>query len=119
MGDEMSARFGTSGTYFTKYDQHFGTNPEFSVLNTSGFNGVFPSIQFKARTYAGIDLGKFSADLYWNYIGDYKTGAAAPSRRSPGTPTAIPMAAAMRWKPRTPSTCTSPTTSPSERRSMT
>ena len=37
--------------------------PEFSVLNTSGFNGVFPSIQFKARTSVGIDVGKLSADL--------------------------------------------------------
>ena len=68
----MHARVGTAGTYFTHYDQHFGTNPEFSVLNTSGFNGVFPSIQAKARTYFGVDVAKFSADLYWNWIGDYR-----------------------------------------------
>ena len=42
------------------------------MLNTSGFNGVFPSIQFKARTYVGLDVGKFSADLFWNHIGDYQ-----------------------------------------------
>ena len=72
MGERMQGRFGSSGSYFTKYDQHFGTNPEFSVLNTSGFNGVFPSIRFKARTYAGIDLGKFSADIYWNFIDEYR-----------------------------------------------
>jgi iron complex outermembrane receptor protein len=71
MGERVHGRVGTSGTYFTRYDQHFGTNPEFSVLNTSGFNGVFPSIQAKARTYVGFDFAKFSADLYWNYIGDY------------------------------------------------
>jgi iron complex outermembrane receptor protein len=67
----VKARVGTSGTYFTKFDQNFGENPVFSVLNTSGFNGVFPSIQFKLRTSAGIDLGKLSADLFWNHIGDY------------------------------------------------
>ena len=72
MGDRMHARVGTAGTYFTHYDQQFGTNPEFSVLNTSGFNGVFPSIQAKARTYIGFDIEKFSADLFWNWIGDYR-----------------------------------------------
>ncbi|MEO8018825.1 MAG: TonB-dependent receptor [Pseudomonadota bacterium] len=72
LGDKVSARFGTSGTYFTKYDQHFGANPEFSVLNSSGFNGVFPSIQFKARTSAGVEVGKLAADLFWNHIGSYK-----------------------------------------------
>jgi iron complex outermembrane recepter protein len=72
IGDKVTARFGSNGTYFTKYDQFFGTNPKFSVLNTSGFNGVFPSIQFKARTNAGVDVGKLSADVFWNHIGSYK-----------------------------------------------
>ena len=72
IGDKVTARFGANGTYFTKYDQFFGTNPKFSVLNTSGFNGVFPSIQFKARTNVGVDIGKVSADLFWNHIGSYK-----------------------------------------------
>ena len=72
MGEKASARFGASATYFGRYDQHFGANPEFSVLNTSGFNGVFPSIQFKARTNFGVDVGKLSADVFWNHIGSYK-----------------------------------------------
>jgi iron complex outermembrane receptor protein len=72
LGDRVNARFGSSGTYFTKFDQNFGTNPTFSVLNTSGFNGVFASIQFKARSYVGFDLGKFAADVYWNHVGSYK-----------------------------------------------
>jgi iron complex outermembrane receptor protein len=71
MGEKAKGRVGTSGTYFTKFDQNFGTNPEFSVLNTSGFNGVFPSIQFKMRTSLGFDFGKLSTDLFWNHIGDY------------------------------------------------
>jgi len=71
MGDRVNARVGASGTYFTGYDQFFGTNPSFSVLNTSGFNGVFSSIQKKARSYFGVDVAKFSADVYWNWIGEY------------------------------------------------
>jgi iron complex outermembrane receptor protein len=71
IGEKVHARVGTSGTYFTAFDQHFGANPEFSVLNTSGFNGVFSSIQTKARTNVGFDFGKLSTDLYWNYIGAY------------------------------------------------
>ena len=51
ISDKVNARFGVNGTYFTKYDQNFGANPKFSVLNTSGFNGVFSSVQFKARAY--------------------------------------------------------------------
>jgi len=72
LGERANMRFGVNGTYFTKYDQHFGGNPTFSVLNTSGFNGVFPSIQFKSRAYVGMDVGKLSADLFWNHIGSYK-----------------------------------------------
>ncbi|HET9863980.1 MAG TPA: TonB-dependent receptor [Steroidobacteraceae bacterium] len=71
VGDKVRGRVGTAGTYFTDFDQFFGTNPSFSVLNTSGFNGVFSSIQTKARSYVGFDFGKFSTDLYWNYIGSY------------------------------------------------
>jgi len=72
IGERVRARVGTSGTYFEKFDQHFGANPSFSVLNTSGFNGVFPSIQAKARTNIGFDVGKFSTDLFWNWIGSYQ-----------------------------------------------
>jgi iron complex outermembrane receptor protein len=72
IGEKVRARVGTGGTYFTKFDQNFGTNPKFSVLNTSGFNGVFSSIQFKARTSAGFDVGKLSADVFWNHVGDYR-----------------------------------------------
>lgn len=71
LGDNIDVRVGSSGTYFTKFDQNFGANPTFSVLNTSGFNGVFSSVQFKARSYVGFDIGGFSADLFWNFIDDY------------------------------------------------
>jgi iron complex outermembrane recepter protein len=80
LGERVRARFGSSGTYFTKFDQNFGTNPKFSVLNTSGFNGVFPSIRFKARTHAGFDLGSFSADIFWNHVGSYKNWGGSTVR---------------------------------------
>jgi iron complex outermembrane receptor protein len=80
IGDKVKARFGANGTYFTKYDQYFGANPEFSVLNTSGFNGVFPSIQFKMRGNVGVDVAKLSADLYWNHIGSYKNWGGSTIR---------------------------------------
>ena len=70
IGDKVNARFGASGTHFENFDQNFGENPVFSVLNTSGFNGVFSSVQFKGRAYGGVDVGKFSADLFWNHIGE-------------------------------------------------
>jgi iron complex outermembrane recepter protein len=70
--DGITARFGANSTTFTRFDQNFGTNPVFSVLDSSGFNGVFPSIKFKARTYFGITWGDFSADLFWNHVGSYK-----------------------------------------------
>ncbi len=72
IGDKVNARFGASGTHFENFDQNFGENPVFSVLNTSGFNGVFSSVQFKGRAYGGFDVGKFSADLFWNHIGSYR-----------------------------------------------
>jgi len=72
LGSAVRARVGASGTYFTAFDQNFGDTPTFSVLNTSGFNGVFPSIQFKSRAYFGITWGDFTADLFWNHVGDYK-----------------------------------------------
>ena len=80
IGERVQARFGASGTYFTKFDQNFGPNPKFSVLNTSGFNGVFSSVKFKARAYAGFDLGDFSADLFWNHIGSYKNWGGSTVR---------------------------------------
>ncbi len=72
MGEKVRARVGASGSYFTKYDQNFGDTPTFSVLNTSGFNGVFPSIRFKGRAWAGVETAKFSADLFWNHTGSYR-----------------------------------------------
>jgi iron complex outermembrane receptor protein len=63
---------GLSGTEFTKFDQSFGSGPKYSVLNTAGNNGTFPSLKRKARAYLGWADGPFSARLFANYTGGFR-----------------------------------------------
>ncbi|WCM28932.1 TonB-dependent receptor [Sphingomonas sp. QA11] len=63
---------GLSGTEFTKFDQSFGSGPKYSVLNTAGNNGTFPSLKRKARAYLGWANGPFSARLFANYTGGFR-----------------------------------------------
>ena len=64
---------GESGSYFTKYTQNFGGGTEFDILNTSGFNTTFPSVQFKNRAQVGMSMTNgLSTDLFWNHTGAYK-----------------------------------------------
>ncbi len=65
-------RLGATLTYFTKFDQSIAGSPRFSVLNTTGFNNTFPSIQTQGRADFGWDLQGLSADLFLNYIGAYR-----------------------------------------------
>jgi iron complex outermembrane receptor protein len=62
---------GASATYFTRFMQDFGDEP-FSILNTSGYNSQFPSIQTKGRGQLGWEMGGFSLDLFGNYTGAYR-----------------------------------------------
>ncbi|MEQ8935301.1 MAG: TonB-dependent receptor, partial [Amphiplicatus sp.] len=63
---------GTSITYFTKYDQWIFDKPRFSVLNTSGYNSQFPSVQKRGRAHVGWELGGLSADFFANFTGSYR-----------------------------------------------
>lgn len=63
---------GTGFTYFTKFKQNFGGGTEFSILNTSGYNTTFPSVQFKNRAQLGWSSGGFGADFFWNHTGSYR-----------------------------------------------
>lgn len=63
---------GLSGTEFTKFDQSFGSGPKYSVLNTAGNNGTFPSLKRKARAYLGWANGPFQARLFANYTGGFR-----------------------------------------------
>ena len=63
---------GGSVTYFTKYDQWFFDAPRFSILNTSGFNSQFPSIQTRGRLSLVWDgLGGFEAAAFMIFTGSY------------------------------------------------
>jgi len=64
-------RLGTSGTYYTTYDQNVTGAPTFSTLNTSGYNLQFPSLQVRSRTSFGWDIGSWKVDLFANYTGSY------------------------------------------------
>lgn len=68
---------GLSGTEFTKFDQSFGSGPKYSVLNTAGNNGTFPSLKRKARAYLGWAGGAFSARLFANYTGGFRNWSSS------------------------------------------
>ena len=72
IGSMGTFTIGTALTYFTKFKQNFAGGTDFSILNTSGYNTTFPSIQFKNRAQLGWELGGFSADLFWNHVGGYR-----------------------------------------------
>jgi len=58
-------------TYFMKFDQDFGGN-SFSVLNTSGYNTTFPSIQTQDRLNVGWSSGPVAIDAFANFTGSYR-----------------------------------------------
>lgn len=63
---------GNTLTYFTRFKQSYGTDgQEYSVLNSTGANGVFPSVQLQGRANLGWELGGFNANLFMNYTGAY------------------------------------------------
>lgn len=71
IGDLGTFNIGTAFTYFTKFEQNFGGGTSFSILNTSGYNTTFPSVQFKNRAQIGWSKGGASLDLFWNHVGSY------------------------------------------------
>ncbi|HWI86392.1 MAG TPA: TonB-dependent receptor [Sphingomonas sp.] len=77
IGDLGRFTIGTAFTYFTKFKQNFGGGTDFSILNTSGFNTTFPSVQFKNRAQLGWEMGGFSADLFWNHVGSYRNWSSS------------------------------------------
>lgn len=91
IGDLGRFTIGTAFTYFTKFKQNFGGGTDFSILNTSGYNTTFPSVQFKNRAQLGWAMGGFSADLFWNHVGSYRnwisTSVTPITVNSVGNPT--------------------------------
>jgi iron complex outermembrane receptor protein len=68
----MNFHVNEGGTYFTKYTQNFGGGTDFDILNTSGFNTTFPSVQFRNRLGVGMEKSGLAADVFWNHTGAYK-----------------------------------------------
>ncbi|MEG3149274.1 TonB-dependent receptor [Sphingomonas sp. ZT3P38] len=91
IGDMGNFTVGISGTYFTKFRQNFGGGTDFDILNTSGYNTTFPSVQYKHRAQLGWELGGISADLFWNHTGSYRnwisTSVVPIATNSVGNPT--------------------------------
>jgi iron complex outermembrane receptor protein len=87
MGDFRAA---ASVTYFTKFDQSIAGSPRFDVLNTTGFNNTFPSIQTQGRLNFGWDFGPLAADVFVNFVGSYSnwsgTTVAPITRDANGNP---------------------------------
>jgi len=72
-------------TDFLAFDESLGSGPQFSVLNTSGYNTTFPSIGLQARLSLQWALDAFSAALVTRYVGAYRnwsSGTINPVRVS-------------------------------------
>ena len=83
---------GNSLTYFTRFKQSYGADGlEYSVLNSTGANGVFPSVQLQGRANLGWDYEGLAANLFMNYTGAYHnlggSSVADIDRDAAGNPT--------------------------------
>lgn len=74
--DWGSFTLGAAMSLKTRFDQNFGGGPTFSVLNTTGFNGTFPSIRLDLRGDVGVTYGPVSGTLFVNHTGGYKNWSA-------------------------------------------
>lgn len=73
----------------TKFDQNFGGGPTFSVLNTTGFNGTFPSVRLDLRGDIGVTYGPVSGTVFISHTGSYlnwSNGAINPVVSVGGVP---------------------------------
>jgi iron complex outermembrane receptor protein len=82
---------GATGTFFTRYDQAYGGGGTFNILNTTGANTSFPSIQLQSRYNIGWAEGPYALDLFLNWTGGYRNWSGtslAPLRKdAAGNPT--------------------------------
>ena len=74
--DWGSFTLGAAMSLKTRFDQNFGGGPTFSVLNTTGFNGTFPSIRLDLRGDVGVTYGPVSATAFINHTGGYTNWSA-------------------------------------------
>jgi iron complex outermembrane receptor protein len=88
--DWGSFTLGAAMSLKTKFDQNLGGGPTFSVLNTTGFNGTFPSIRLDLRGDVGVTYGPVAATIFANHTGSYRNWsgtAISPVLSVGGVPT--------------------------------
>ncbi|MFY7837065.1 MAG: TonB-dependent receptor domain-containing protein [Novosphingobium sp.] len=74
--DWGSFTLGAAMSLKTRFDQNFGGGTTFSVLNTTGFNGTFPSVRLDLRGDVGVTYGPVSATVFFNHTGGYRNWSA-------------------------------------------
>jgi iron complex outermembrane receptor protein len=61
-----------SATDFLQFDENYNGSPQFSILNTSGYNTSFPSIALQSRLNIRWNFQGFTTSLTANYVGGYR-----------------------------------------------
>jgi iron complex outermembrane receptor protein len=82
---------GAVASIFTRYDQAYGEGGGvFNILNTTGANTSFPSIQLQSRYNVGWSDGPYGLDLFLNWTGGYRnwsgTSLTPLTRNAQGNP---------------------------------
>jgi iron complex outermembrane receptor protein len=67
---------GENLTEFLTFDENVLGGQYFSILNTSGFNSTFPSVQLQSRSSAGWSNDVVSVDGFLNFTGGYRNVGA-------------------------------------------
>lgn len=72
--DTSAGKFGIGGSMskLLSFDQQAGNGARFNIMNTSGFNSTFPSIEWQGRGNVSWDYENYAFVAYLNYIGGYR-----------------------------------------------
>jgi iron complex outermembrane receptor protein len=71
-GDLGTFHIGDYLTLFTQFKEGYDGLSYFSIMNTSGFNGTFSSVQYNTRLNAGWVWGAWATDFFVNYTPSYR-----------------------------------------------
>jgi len=71
-GDWGTFHIGDYLTLFTQFKEGYDGLSYFSIMNTSGFNGTFSSVQYNTRLNAGWVWGPWATDFFVNYTPSYR-----------------------------------------------
>jgi iron complex outermembrane receptor protein len=71
-GDWGAFHLGDYATIFTQFQEGYDGLNYFSIMNSSGFNGTFASVQYNTRGNVGWAGGPIVADLFVNFTPSYR-----------------------------------------------